>query len=399
MLKRQHTVNDFFEEAEAMRGALDACFENTYTDRINWHYFCDPKMYAYLRTAPQRVFPQPMFARFMQRLRQWCMDNLGLAPVGTPSLHLMVNGCRLGLHSDFHNGAWGYVYSLTRWETRRFSGGETLLLRDGVPSYKKHHVHGDVLYELVPAHFNQLLVFDDRLVHATPTIEGSMDPAEGRIAMVGHIRAASPVAQGSLSEIEARRVILDSLPHLRERIRNYRDVQGTVSYQLRVAETGVVEVVTVLTDNVVTPAVGYGSSDDVAAVKSIVHRTMSALKFPATTGKSTVIVPILIPLPDLRPIEFAVGHDAPRDAAIEWAAKHVAGIEGVDLQGHWDADTYIVTEPVAGSVRIEPREIVFSFDPPMWVPSQREHFQVTLAEWAKSLSGSSSHALQVRALS
>lgn len=386
MIKRQHVVRDFFEEAEAMRETLDACFKNAYTDSINWHYFCDPRMYTYLRTAPQRVFPKPVFERFMHRLRRWCMENLGLTPMNLPYLHLMVNGCKLGLHSDFHNGAWGYVYSLTRWENRRFSGGETLLLRDGVPSYKKHHVHGEVLYELIPAHFNQLLVFDDRIVHATPTIEGSMDPLDGRIALVGHIRATSPLVSGSIQWAEARRVVLEALPHLRDRIRNYKDVQGTVTYRLAIAATGAVESVTMLTDNVVTPFTGYDRSDAVASVKSIIQQTIAGLKFPAATDKSAVIVPVLIPLPDLRPIEFAVPHDSSRDAICQWAATHLEDLDGLEFQGRWEGQTYIVREPVAGSIRIEPRQIAFSFDPPMWVPSQRESLQVTLTEWAKTAS-------------
>lgn len=384
MIRRQHVVRDFFEEAEVMRGMLDACFKNAYTDTIDWQYFCDPRMYTYLRTAPQRVFSEAVLGRFMHRLRQWCMENLGLLPMNLPYLHLMVNGCRLGLHSDFHNGTWGYVYSLTRWENRNFSGGETLLLRDGVPSYKKHHVHGEELYELVPAHFNQLLVFDDRIVHATPTIEGSMDPLHGRIALVGHIRASAPVVTGNINFGEARRVVLQALPHLRDKIRPYKDVQGTVAYRLAVGATGAVESVTTLTDNVVTAATGYDPSDAVASVKSLIQQSMAGLKFPAANGKSAVTVPVLIPLPDLRPIEFAVPHNSSRDVIYQWASRHLGLIDGVELQGNWEGQTYCVREPVAGSIRIEPDQITFSFDPPMWVPSQRESFLRTLTEWAQT---------------
>jgi hypothetical protein len=389
MIKRQHMVRDFFGEAEVMREALDERFRDVYTNSTYWEYFCDPRMYTYLRTAPQEMIPTAVFERFMQRLRLWCMENLGLIPMSEPYLHLMVNGCKLGLHSDFHNGAWGYVYSLTRWENRKFSGGETLLLRDGVPSYKKHHVHGEVLYELIPAHFNQLLVFDDRIVHGTPTIEGSMDPLDGRIVLVGHIRATSPVVSGSLRWGEARRVVLAALPHLRDRIRSYKDVQGTITYRLEIGATGTVESVTILTDNVVTPFTGYDHSDAVASVKSITQQTIAGLKFPPAAGKSAVIVPVLIPLPDLHPIEFAVSHDSSRDAIHEWVATRLGQGDALELQGSWEADTFVVREPIAGSIRIGPRQIVGSFDPPMWVPSQRERFQAALKEWAKTASASS----------
>jgi hypothetical protein len=133
MIKRQHVVQEFFDEADAMRDSLDTCFKDPYQHKINWGYFCDPNLYAYLRTRPQEVFQTDIFDRFMQHLRHWCVENLGLVPMRVPFLNLMINGCRLGLHSDFHNGAFGYVFSLTRWKVRKFSGGETLLMRDGGP--------------------------------------------------------------------------------------------------------------------------------------------------------------------------------------------------------------------------------------------------------------------------
>jgi hypothetical protein len=382
MIKRQHVEPAFFAEAEALREFLDACFKDAYTQKIGWHYFCDPRMYTYLRAESRGVFPRELFDRFMQRLRLWCMENLGLLPVVAPNLNLMVNGCRLGFHSDFHNGTWGYVYSLTRWEGRRFSGGETLLMRDGVPSYKKLHVHGEALYELIPAHFNQLLVFDDRIVHATPTIEGNMNPSEGRIALVGHIRPTPPMVSGSLSWADARAVILEALPHLRERIKSYKDVQGALACRLAVAPSGVVESVTPLTDNLITPLTGYGRSDAVSAVRSVIQQTLGKLRFPESDGSSTIVASALVPIPDLQPIEFTVPHNSAPDSIHEWAAAHLAQIGGVDFQGSWEGRTFEVREPVAGSIRIEARQIVGSFDPPMWVPSQREHFQTSLTEWA-----------------
>lgn len=387
MIRRQHTVSDFFENGGEMRGILDSAFKNTYTDRISWHYFCDPRMYAYLRTSPKDVFSKELFSGFMRRLRQWCTENLGLAPMGAPYLHLMINGCRLGLHSDFHNGTWGYVYSLTRWDSRKFVGGETLLLRDGVPSYKKHHVHGDALYELIPAIFNQLLVFDDRIVHATPTVEGSMDPAEGRIAMVGHIRATAPIVSGGIAGDQVRRVVLDTLPHLRERIRIYKDVQGTITSRLEIAKTGAVDRVITLTDNLVTPVAGYNSSDAVSSVKTVVYQTLAGLRFPPATGPSSVTVPLLIPLPDLRPIEIVFQHGKSPAEVCDWARSYFIDGGMVQLQGAWDSETYILTEPVAGRIHFGATEIVISVDPPMWVPSQREQFQRDLFEWVKSSAG------------
>jgi hypothetical protein len=380
MISRQHVEPDFFAEAEAMRGALDECFKDSYAKRVNWHYFSVPKLYTYLRTAPQGVIPEPLFARFTQRLRGWCMENLGLTPTGTPNIHMMVNGCKLELHSDFHNGTWGYVYSLTRWQNRKFLGGETLLMRDGVPSYKKHHVQGDVLYELIPAHFNQLLVFDDRIAHGTPVIEGNMDPLEARIAMVGHLRATSPVVSGALQPAAARATLLDVLPRLADQLKDFKDVQGTITFKLSIASGGTVESIDTLTDNIITQQSGYEPSEAVAAVKTLVQRTMADLRFARADRPSSIIVPVLIPLPDLRPIEIAVPHELPREALYKWVRSHLGEGERLGLHGAWEGEVFVVDEPIAGSLRVEPRHIAVHFDPPMWVPSQREKLQARLTE-------------------
>lgn len=380
MIQRQHVVNDFFPEAEAMRTAYDARVKDAYKQTVNWEYFCAPQMYTYLRTVPQQVMPEALFARFMHHMKEWCIENVGLIPMGVPNLHLMVNGCTLGLHSDFHNGTWGFVYSLTRWNSRRFSGGETLLMRDGVPSYKKHHVQGETLYELVPAHFNQLLLFDDRLVHGTQTIEGSMDPIEGRIALVGHLRPTSPIVKGGLNAQAARETVLEFHRALRGQIGDYKDVQGTITLKLSIAASGEVESSAILTNNLVTAIAGYAASLDVDTVREIICRNASALVFPVAAGRSTVIVPVLVPLPDLDAIEIVVPHRG-SPARIHEALKAKLGQgEAQGFRGEVAGDEFVVSEPLAGSIRVDANRITARFDAPMWVPSQRDHFRASLNE-------------------
>jgi len=313
-------------------------------------------------------------------MKQWCIDHLGLIPMGVPNLHMMINGCTLGLHSDFHNGTWGYVYSLTRWQTRKFLGGETLLMRDGVPSYKRHHVQGESLYELVPAQFNQLLLFDDRIVHSTQTIEGSMDPLEARIALVGHLRPTSPIVKGALDAGTARKVILEFHRQLAEQIKQHKEVQGTITFRLAVAASGEVESVTTLTNNLVTAQTGYGPSAEVEDVRTLILQGAAGLKFPAAGGKTTITAPVLVPLPDLKAIEIVVPH-AGRPARLQEVMKaQLKEIEAHGFQIDHAGGEFSVREPLAGSIGIEANRIVARFDPPMWVPSQRDQFQANLKE-------------------
>jgi hypothetical protein len=337
------------------------------------------------------VFSEPLFERFIARLNDWSLEHLGLVPIGDPTLHLMVNGCSLALHSDFHNGAYGYVFSLTRWEQRTFRGGETLLLKDGIPSYKKHFAHQMTLVELIPARFNQLLVFDDRIVHATPTIEGSMDPKEGRIAMVGHIRATGPKVKGALSGPEVRRVVSEMLPRLAERLKQHKDVQGTLAARLRVAPTGEVASVVTLSDTLVVPVTGYAKSDAVTAARLEIDKMLADLRFPAASDASEVTVSILAPIPDLRPIDIAVRHTLPLERALADVAPLVGvkalgqGTAKFFISGDRDDQGWVVKAPVDGTIRVTPGEFRVSFEAPMWVPSQRMQFEIDVKQFLEQV--------------
>lgn len=387
MIRRHHVEPNFFAEAEELRGALDARFDKPFDDPTRWNYYFAPQLSVYLRTPPRSVFAEDLFERFIARLGEWSLENLGLVPIGDPTLHLMVNGCSLSLHSDFHNGAYGYVFSLTRWDQRSFRGGETLLMKDGIPSYKKHFAHQMTLVELVPAKFNQLLVFDDRIVHSTPTIEGSMDPKEGRIAMVGHIRATGPKVKGSLSGPEVRGTIAEVLPGLAERIKPHKDVQGTIAARLHVAASGEVTSTVMLSDQLVVPLTGYAKSEAVAAVRSEVEKTLASLRFPASSGTSEVTVAILTPIPELKPIEITVPHSLPVDRVIA----NVQPLVGATPLGQGTAKFYItgdredqgwlVRAPVDGFIRVSPSDIRVSFEAPMWVPSQRMQFELDVKKF------------------
>src|SRR5690242_8889788 len=103
MIRRQHIVRNFFADAELLRSGLDDRLRDPFSHKVDWRYFCVPKTYTYLSAEPERVFPRSSFEGFLQCLREWCVQNLGLIPMSRPGLHLMVSGCKLELHSDFHN--------------------------------------------------------------------------------------------------------------------------------------------------------------------------------------------------------------------------------------------------------------------------------------------------------
>lgn len=388
MITRHHVESSFFDGAEELRAVLDARFDKPFDDPTLWSYYHAPNLSTYLRTQPRKLFPEALFQRFVDRLSDWSFEHMGLLPIDDPMLHLMINGCHLALHSDFHNGTYGYVFSLTRWDQRSFRGGETLLLKDGIPSYKKHFAHMSMLTELVPARFNQLLVFDDRVVHSTPTIEGNMDPKEGRIAMVGHMRATGPKSKGALSGPDARRIVAEALPSLAERLKQWKDVQGVVASRLAVAPTGEVTSVTTLSSTLVVPVTGYAKSDAVPAVKAQIDAMLGGLRFPESAGASDVTVAILVPVPDLRSIEITIPHALSAERAHAAVAPLFAGTKALgkgtarfDLTGTRDEQGYSVSAPVDGVIRVGASDVRASFEAPMWVPSQRMQLEMDVKQF------------------
>ncbi len=199
---RFRIVPRFFSGARAARAALDEHFGSPQTQHLEthavWNYWYSPPLYTYLRADPAKVLGSELVDRFVAELRAWSSAQLGLAEVMTPILSTFVAGCVQGLHNDSENGTFAYVYSLTEWDRRMFLGGETLLMSEE-PYFGSERLtragSGSLFYDLVPQRFNQLLVFDDRIPHAVPRIEGTMDPAAGRIVLHGHLRVSAPLVE------------------------------------------------------------------------------------------------------------------------------------------------------------------------------------------------------------
>jgi hypothetical protein len=185
---------DFYAEAAVLRAAIESHFANPTahspdTHQI-WNYWHVPDMYTYLRTLPQKLIPAPLLAGLFNHLAAWTRQNLNCVPADA-YLSLYVDGCRQELHNDALNGRYGYVYSLTRWRERRFSGGETMIMKPAALAQSMAGggaMAGLSFYDLIPAEFNQLLVFDDRLPHAVRQVNGVMDPLEGRLVIHGHLK-------------------------------------------------------------------------------------------------------------------------------------------------------------------------------------------------------------------
>lgn len=283
------------ELALQMRRDIDEHFANPHLHRAEthqvWNYWFVPELYTYLRASPDKVIGQNRTAEFHNALRRWSIATLGMANVTLPYLSLYVGGCRQGWHNDSINGRFGFVYSLTR-DQRRTIGGETLLRREA-DSFRANLTTGQAgrgFYEIVEPRFNRLLLFDDRLPHAVERIDGSMDPAEGRFVLHGHVSEGGPMVEGALPGA----AVAGPLSEVLQRLRNDSAAgaalyHGPLILRLRIASDGRVAECGVLLDRVLHPDPGH--ADWEVFRSRLVDRFGSAI-FPAAEGESYVLLPV-----------------------------------------------------------------------------------------------------------
>jgi hypothetical protein len=290
-------IDDFFPEARELRAGIDAHFgapEKHKPDSHQvWNYWHVPGLYTYIRTSPEKVLPRPPIERFLSKLRAVSQFRYGLGHVTWPYLSLYVAGCQQGLHNDSRNGRFGYVYSLTRWEERKFLGGETLIFKeeDYFGSAAVAHPNAGLgIYELIPARFNRLLLFDDRLLHAVPRIEGTMVPQEGRIVLHGHVSEGPVAVTGAVDQAAAAAVVEEARPAL-ERLAETAGagLDGLVAVRLTLQSDGAVVKDEVLFDRLLPTRAGAAAPE--AAIAAL-RAALGMLGFPAADGSSLVTIPV-----------------------------------------------------------------------------------------------------------
>ena len=293
MLPAYQVLPDFFDDARAMRAAFDTHF----ADPINhvpeihqvWNYWNVPGQYTYLRTQPEKVIPRPLCDRFFAALARVAIERYGMTVITWPFLSLYVAGCQQGIHNDSRNGRLGYVFSLTDWEARRFAGGETMIFADRRPAGSRGVTEAQAatdFYELVPSLFNQLLVFDDRVPHAVPRIEGTMGPHEGRVVLHGHIQEGPALSVGALPVAIVRAVIASLLQAVRPRLAEAgKGLAGTLTLRVTVRADGQIESGQILYDRLLPMENGAAEPKDAINAAIGIVRTV---RFPAAAAPSQV---------------------------------------------------------------------------------------------------------------
>ena len=75
------------------------------------------------------------FDALTDALTTYGQETLGCRTISPPWLSFYIDGCEQQVHADVPQGPLAYVLSLTRWDERSFTGGETTIMQPHVLDY------------------------------------------------------------------------------------------------------------------------------------------------------------------------------------------------------------------------------------------------------------------------
>lgn len=279
-------LRDFFDSRFADPHSLDA-------KRFTWDYWHIPDQYTLLRTPAYHYFPEKLYMKLHHELVYWGRKNLGCWDISPPWLSYYIDGCKQELHSDVPHGPWAFVFSLTNWSSRNFSGGETLILKPEVLSYWKNF--GDQkdrelksFIDRIPAKMNRLTVFDPRFPHGVTEVRGARDPRDSRIVIHGWFTEPKTYIEGYLPAKKCERLLNEAFFKLQEHVSAYPLSTGTLSLQLEVSANGKIRKARFAT-NTLKDLDGKPAN----SLSKKILEIYSQLSFPTAKGRTSIVQPLI----------------------------------------------------------------------------------------------------------
>jgi len=282
----------FFDEAEQLRSQFEGLvrpIRSVEEKRFVWDYWHIPGQYTYFRTLAINVIRPSLLGALVGALSNWGLANLGTGQISSPWLSFYIEGCRQELHTDVVQGMWSYVYSLTHWDDRHFTGGETLLGSDRLLEYWERFnptksLESRHLIERIPPRFNQLCVFDSRLPHGVAQVEGTRDPLRARVALHGWFHNPEPTFSGSMRVELAQPALGLIFERWSEQKSRFAPYNGQATWLVSIRQEGNVDDVSLVVENFV----GGNTDELLTAGASIIGQTT----FPSSEGDSTLLLPL-----------------------------------------------------------------------------------------------------------
>jgi hypothetical protein len=290
------TTDSFYPKANTLRRYFEEQFANpkdTRSERFVWDYWHVPDQYTLHRTPAYHYFPQKMYMDFHKSLVQWGRETLGCWDISPPWLSFYTDGCKQDLHSDVPHGPWAYVFSLTPWQNRKFSGGETVILKPETLSFwRNFNTSSDheltSFVDRIPAKMNRLTVFDPRFPHGVMPVRGTMDPMEARLVIHGWFMEPKTYIEGSLPAKKTEQILNRAFDQLQEIISVSEPAQGTVSLKVNVTSSGRVSQTSFLTNTLLTP-----TGEAPRILNKNILSLYRNLQFSSARGTTEMTIPLI----------------------------------------------------------------------------------------------------------
>lgn len=292
----------FSKQAGRLREEFDRLYEDprqAVSRRFSWDWWHVPGQYTLLRTPAQPFFAPAVWKKFEKELLDFGQRTLGCTAVTPPWMSCYVEGCRQEVHADVPHGPFAFVFSLTPWKTRKFTGGETLLFGDEVLDWWANFatmkgVEREHLFKTVPSNFNRLTVFDPRVPHGVSEVRGTLDPREGRLVIHGWFTDPRPHIEGSLSAPRCADALNGYLEgRLAQVLESAPSMHGTLVVRLRVSPQGGVTQVKRLVDTVVSLDRDPEAITWTRQLLRALPADLRTLRFPKSKSGGSITLPLL----------------------------------------------------------------------------------------------------------
>ncbi len=290
--------DSFTSLAKPLRKHFDDLYKNphdTRASRFVWDYWHVPNQYTNLRTPAWEFFPKKIYEPFHKSLVQWGRENLGCHDISPPWLSCYVEGCYQDWHCDLPHGPWAYVFSLTPWKGRNFTGGETTLLQPEILSYWNYfsgvkHKEREKIIQTIEPKFNRLIVFDPRVPHSVSEVNGTRDPKEGRLVIHGWFVQPKPVIYGPIPFKELSSWIGELSNSLNFAISEHEmTAYGYCSFRIQVAASGVVTNVRLVAHSLKSPS---SPPNEVERMLKWIAGIMKTWRFKRQREGSVITLPL-----------------------------------------------------------------------------------------------------------
>jgi hypothetical protein len=279
----------------------------TTADRFAWDFWHvtdedSTIQYSLHRTPADAFFPSDLYDQLEDALVEYGERVLGCRGISPVWLSYYTDGCRQEFHCDNPHGPWAFVLSLTNWDARTFTGGETMLLNPTVLDFWRNFdssqgLESKQLTTLIAPKFGQLTVFDPRFPHGVRIVEGgNRDPRHGRIVLHGWFTSPTPFFNGALDDALVTPVLNESLGSLYEALGELPPAVGTATVRLTVGPDGKMAGLEFLTNTVMLRPQGCGGDDVDGArmdVLGCICDHLASIQWPESGGNTEITLPFI----------------------------------------------------------------------------------------------------------